>query len=101
MPTRADATFVAFESFTQVTPRASATSSSRCGTPPKVRSVSATASAGRPRACAAAHAAIAFSTLCAPRRRSSSRGIGSGGNGGLIATSSPVWFANTRSFASR
>src|SRR2546430_217653 len=69
MPTVAESTFVAFESFTYSTPPRSATSSSRWGTPANVRSASRTASPPIPRASAAAAAAIAFSWLCAPRSR--------------------------------
>ena len=47
---------MAFESFTYSTPFTEPTSSSRCGTPAKVRSAAATASSGTPEAIAAAEA---------------------------------------------
>ena len=71
-PTAAEATLVAFESLTKRTPSISATCSSRCGTPAKLRSPSRTASRSSPIASAAAAAAIALATLCSPSRPSSS-----------------------------
>jgi hypothetical protein len=113
MPRSAEDTFVALESFTYSTPFTEPTSSSRCGTPGNVRSAAATAPSGTPDAIAAAEAPIAFSRLCAPRRRICSGGSGSAPNstrraapgtsrpGGTTASCSAVWFANMRSFASR
>ena len=71
MPTAAEATLVALESLTKRTPPISATCSSRCGTPAKLRSPSRTASRSSPIESAAAAAAIALATLCSPNRPSS------------------------------
>ena len=61
---RAEATLVAFESFTYSTPPRSPTSSSRCGTPANVaQRPRAPRRPARPRASAAAAAAIAFSQV--------------------------------------
>ena len=65
------ATFVALESFTYVTPPRCAISSRRCLTPANERRPERTASSSTPRARHAAAAAIAFSRLWRPRRRSS------------------------------
>ncbi len=72
IPTTAEATLVALESLTKRTPPISATCSSRCGTPAKLRRPSRTASRSSPIASAAAAAAIALWTLCSPNRPSSS-----------------------------
>ena len=116
IPRAAAETLVAFESFTYRTPPTAPTSSSRCGTPAKRRSASATAAAGTPAASAAAEAPMAFSRLCGPRSRISPGGRGrsagspneillaspgSSSPGGATATWSGRWRANIRSLAWR
>src|SRR5262249_24767056 len=80
IPRRAAAVFVAFDSFTYLTPRISATSSSRCSTPGNVRSASPIALSEIPAARAAAVAAAAFSRLWMPGISGSAGGRSSAEN---------------------
>src|SRR5262249_6866392 len=106
IPRRAAAVFVAFESFTYLMRRISATSSSRCSTPRNVRNASPIASSQMPAARAAAVAAAAFSRLWTPGM-SGSAGSGSSAENAIPSSPKPRGTTLTparskmRSFASR